>query len=352
MNLHELKIYAVKMVKENPTLKDEIWDFVQLAIDEIEEGGNEDHECSLAQRDIEFIVNELLIETEMEKINSAGEDKMVHGYSNHETFMMISYIHNNQEWLKESFELLRKNCNPYRLTARFQDDIFRGRGLSDIFGLMAFERINWFEIHQNLKEMMPKAEKFTIEDYLMIVDGEGLKFNWKGRIFLYDCAYTEAFERAEEICVMDCASEKLYNVNQNRFIKVTHEWIFVAESDRCISEWRDEDDKIVGINFFQGMDSWNTLQDSYFLPDVDLTKKVLAKKMPVDDAIWSVHFEENVSKEELLERLALANTQASILFDQLRELGDGADTMVEELSHAHNIKLLTDVSSDEWKYQD
>jgi hypothetical protein len=100
------------------------------------------------------------------------------------------------------------------------------------------------------------------------------------------------------------------------------------------------------------MDSWNTLQDSYFLPDVDLTKKVLAKKMPVDDAIWSVHFEENVSKEELLERLALANTQASILFDQLRELGDGADTMVEELSHAHNIKLLTDVSSDEWKYQD
>ena len=104
-----------------------------------------------------------------QNLNSAitGEQETVHGYSNHETFMMISHIHNNQEWLKESFDLLRKNCNPYRLTAHFQDDIFRGRGLSDIFGLMAFDRINWFEIHQNLKEMMPKAEKFTIEDYLI-----------------------------------------------------------------------------------------------------------------------------------------------------------------------------------------
>jgi len=78
----------------------------------------------------------------------------------------------------------------------------------------------------------------------------------------------------------------------------------------------------------------------------------LAKHMPTDDAIWSVLHEENISKEELIERLALANTQARILFDQLRELGDGADTMVEELSHAHNIKLLTDLSTDEWKYQD
>jgi hypothetical protein len=354
MNLLQLKWYAVESARKNPTLKNEIYDIVELAISEIEEGGSEDHECSLAQRDIEFMVNELLIETEMEKINSPGEDKTVHGYSNHETYTMISHIHNNQEWLEDAFKNIRQYDNPIRLGVFFTALVFKNANdsLKDSFGIIAFSNINWFEISENLKEMMPKAEKFTIDDYLMIVDGEGLKFNWKGRIFLYDCAYTEAFERAEEICVMDCASEKLYNVNQNRFVKVTHEWIFVAESDRCISEWRDEDDKIVGINFFQGMDSWNTLQDSYFLPDVDLTKKVLAKKMPVDDAIWSVHFEENVSKEELLERLALANTQASILFDQLRELGDGADTMVEELSHAHNIKLLTDVSSDEWKYQD
>jgi len=77
MNLHELKTYAVKMAKENPTLKSEIYDYVQLAIDEIEEGGSEDHECNLAQRDIEFIVNEKMIEDEMEKRNIPIQKKTV-----------------------------------------------------------------------------------------------------------------------------------------------------------------------------------------------------------------------------------------------------------------------------------
>jgi hypothetical protein len=215
MNLHELKTYAVKMAKENPTLKSEIYDFVQLAIDEIDEGGSEDHECSLAQRDIEFIVNEKMIEGEMEKIISPGGEETVHGYVNEETYTMISHIHNNQDWLEDAFDNIRKYNNPNNLKANFQEEIFNGRGLSDVLGLMSFDRINFKEIFENLKGMMPK------ETY-----------------------------------------------------------------------------------------------------------------------------------EELEERLVLANRQARILFDLLRELGDGADTMVEELSHAHNIKLLTDLSTNEWKYQD
>jgi hypothetical protein len=215
MNLLQLKWYAVESARKNPTLHNEIYDFVQLAIDEIDEGGSEDHECNLAQRDIEFIVNEKMIEDEMQKSNVTGEQETVHGYSNHETFIMISYIHNNQEWLEDAFDNIRRYNNPNNLKEEFKMEIFNERKLSDTFGLMSFERINWREIFNNLKGMMPK------ETY-----------------------------------------------------------------------------------------------------------------------------------EELEERLALANTQARILFDMLRELGDGADSMVEELSHAHNIKLLTDVSSNEWKYQD
>lgn len=215
MNLLQLKWYAVESARKNPTLKKEIYDFVQLAIDEIEEGGNEQHECSLAQRDIEFIVNEMVIEKEMEKINSPGEDKTMHGFSNIETHTMIVHIHNDEEWLEDAFDYIRRYNNPNNLREEFKKEIFNRGGLSDIFGKMSFDRINWREIFDNLKEMMPK--------------------------------------------------------------------------------------------------------ESY---------------------------------AELEERLALANTQARILFDLLRELGDGSDTMVSELSHAHNIKLLTDISTDEWKYQD
>ena len=65
MNIQELKTYADKMSEENPTLKNEIADIVNLAIAEIEEYGFENSECNLAQRDIEFIVNEKMIEDEM-----------------------------------------------------------------------------------------------------------------------------------------------------------------------------------------------------------------------------------------------------------------------------------------------
>jgi len=218
MNLHELKTYAVKMAKDNPTLKPEIYDFVQLAIDEIDEGGSEDHECNLAQRDIEFIVNEKMIEDEMQKINSPGEDKTVHGYSNEETYTMISHIHNYQDWLEDAFDNIRRYNNPNNLKEEFKKEIFNEGDLSDIFGKMSFERINWREIFENLKGMMPK------ETY-----------------------------------------------------------------------------------------------------------------------------------EELEERLALANRQANYLSRLLHDLRDncnGYGSLPEEMSTIHNIKLLTDVSTDQWKYQD
>jgi hypothetical protein len=289
-------------------------------------------------------------------LNSAipGEQETVHGYSNHETFTMISHIHNDEHWLEDAFDTIRRHNNPNKLKANFKDEIFNGRGLSDIFGKMAFDKINWFEIFDNLTEMMPREEKFTIGDYLMIVDGEGLTFDWKGRIFQHDCTYREAFARAEEICVWDCANDKVYNVNQNRFVKVVQEWRVVEQSDRWISEWREAiSNDIIGVNYFQGSDleSFDALREDFFLPDLMLNEKVLVKKMPTDDAIWSVIREENISKEELIERLYLAHTQATFLFDQLIELCNGKDdTMVMELFYSHNIKTLTDLTTDEYKF--
>jgi hypothetical protein len=285
-------------------------------------------------------------------LNSAntGADQTVNGYTNIETFTMVSYIHNQVEFLNDAFDNIRKHNSPSHLSDFFRADIFERRTLANEFGLISFSRINWIEIFESMKDIMPKEEKFTIGDYLMIVDGEGLTFDWKGKIFQHDCTYREEFARAEEICVEDCENENTYNVNQNRFIKVTHQWRFVEESDRWISEWRNENNEIVGIDYFQGEDSFDDLQDFAFLPNVELTEKVLAKKMPIDDAIWSVIHEEHISKEELLERLYLAHAQATFLFDALRELGDGVDTMVMELFYSHNIKTLTDLTTDEYKF--
>jgi hypothetical protein len=170
MNLHELKTYAVKMVKENPTLKKEIYDFVQLAIDEIDEGGSEDHECNLAQRDIEFIVNEKMIEDEMQKSNSPGEEETVHGYSNEETYTMIIHIHNDKDWLEDAFDNIRRYNNPNNLKEEFEKEIFNKGGLSDIFGKMSFERINWREIFENLKGMMPKETYEELEERLALAN--------------------------------------------------------------------------------------------------------------------------------------------------------------------------------------
>lgn len=280
-----------------------------------------------------------------------GGQEAVNGYTNLETYTMISNIHNNEKWLKDSFELIRKYNNSRDLKLFFKREIFNDNELSDVLGKMSFERINWFEIFDDLKDMMPKVS-FEVGDYLMIKDGVDLTFDWKGKVFVFD-SYDGNEEGAIDISDHSGEDVEHYQLFEHRFVKVYHEYRFVPESDRWISEWREElSNDVVAVNYFQGHDSFNDLKDDFFLPDPQLTEKVLAKKTLLDDAIWLVFHEENISKEDLIERLALANQQARILFDQLRELGDGADTLVEELSHAHNIKLLTDISTDEWKYQD
>lgn len=210
MKLSELKTYAVNMAKENPTLKTEIYDFVQLAIDEIDEGGSEQHECSLALRDIEELINVMKVE----ESNSPGGDETVYGFSNEETYTMIVHIRNNKKWLDDAFSYIRRYNNPNNLREEFKKEIFNRGGLSYIFGKMSFGRINWFEIFDNLKEIMPK--------------------------------------------------------------------------------------------------------ESY---------------------------------EELEERLALANIQAKKLFDLLYDLQNNFGNIEEEMSTIHNIKLLTDISTNEWQYQ-
>lgn len=52
MNLQQLKVEALKIIKEKPELKSEIQDLYSLAISEIEEGGSEMHECQLAYNDM------------------------------------------------------------------------------------------------------------------------------------------------------------------------------------------------------------------------------------------------------------------------------------------------------------
>jgi hypothetical protein len=200
MNLHELKTYAVKMAKENPTLKSEIYDIFNLAISEIGEGGSEDHECNLAQRDIEFIVNEKMIEDEMQKSNLTGEDKTVHGYSNEETYTMISHIHNFEDWLEDAFDNIRRYNNPNNLKANFQEEIFNGRELSDIFGLMSFDRINWREIFENLKGMMPKETYEELEERLVLANIQAKK--------LFDLLY----ELQNDVGRIDIEMSTIHNI--------------------------------------------------------------------------------------------------------------------------------------------
>jgi hypothetical protein len=48
--------HARKLSVTHPHLKDEIYDFVYLAIDEIDEGGSEMHEVELALNDINQLI--------------------------------------------------------------------------------------------------------------------------------------------------------------------------------------------------------------------------------------------------------------------------------------------------------
>ena len=58
MNTKELKLFAIQFAKENPSLQYEIYDLVDLAISEIEEGGSERTECERAEREILELLNE------------------------------------------------------------------------------------------------------------------------------------------------------------------------------------------------------------------------------------------------------------------------------------------------------
>lgn len=58
MNLQELKIYAMNIAKENPSLKNEIFSLVELAMDEIADGQSEIMECNRAIADIEELLTE------------------------------------------------------------------------------------------------------------------------------------------------------------------------------------------------------------------------------------------------------------------------------------------------------
>ena len=58
MQLSELKKYAEEMSAKYPHLDEEIRDFYFLAIDEVESGESESHECELAVNDIELLILE------------------------------------------------------------------------------------------------------------------------------------------------------------------------------------------------------------------------------------------------------------------------------------------------------
>jgi hypothetical protein len=58
MNLVYLQQFCKKKIKEHPRLESEIYDFYELAVTEIEEGGSEVHECSLAIQDIEELIKD------------------------------------------------------------------------------------------------------------------------------------------------------------------------------------------------------------------------------------------------------------------------------------------------------
>jgi hypothetical protein len=58
MNRVTVALFADKMIKEYPVLKSDIIDYINLAIDEIEDGGSPSHEWELAYDSI----NELVLE--------------------------------------------------------------------------------------------------------------------------------------------------------------------------------------------------------------------------------------------------------------------------------------------------
>lgn len=58
MNLSSLRVFLKESITKYPQHKSEIMSLYQLCLDEIEEGGSEEHECDLCYRDVEEIINE------------------------------------------------------------------------------------------------------------------------------------------------------------------------------------------------------------------------------------------------------------------------------------------------------
>lgn len=56
----DIKKYATDMILKYPTLKDMIIDLYSLCMSEIEEGGSEQNEFNLFQRDVEELIEEML----------------------------------------------------------------------------------------------------------------------------------------------------------------------------------------------------------------------------------------------------------------------------------------------------
>lgn len=56
----DIKKYATDMILKYPTLKDMIIDLYSLCMSEIEEGGSEQNEFSLFQRDVEELIEEMV----------------------------------------------------------------------------------------------------------------------------------------------------------------------------------------------------------------------------------------------------------------------------------------------------
>lgn len=58
MSIDQLRMFCNNQIIKHENLRLEIIGFFQLAVDEIEQGGNEDHECELAYSDIKELVND------------------------------------------------------------------------------------------------------------------------------------------------------------------------------------------------------------------------------------------------------------------------------------------------------
>ena len=56
MDLDRLKQMTVQLMANHPEHKEELMELYQLAVDEIEQGSSETHECELTISDMEYLI--------------------------------------------------------------------------------------------------------------------------------------------------------------------------------------------------------------------------------------------------------------------------------------------------------